>query len=170
MLEPSSLPTLPFAKTALIVQYLQSAAIVQSVMPSLVKLSLLALYLRLFSSSRPGRIVIWATIVFVSVRALYGVLWNLLSCRPLAKAWDRTIKHGHCLDPAANTLIGYTINAVTDLLVLLIPVPLVASLQLGGRQKLALLAILMIGGWSVLIHCLGPARLQADRGRLALPP
>jgi hypothetical protein len=81
----------------------------------------------------------WAIAAFTS---------NVLQCTPVSFFWDKT-QPGHCL-PNALVTIGMTngvLSFVGDLIILALPVPMIWTLQINLRRKIALNAIFLIGGF-----------------------
>ncbi|KAI9678740.1 MAG: hypothetical protein M1817_005797 [Caeruleum heppii] len=113
---------------------------------SLVKLALLLLYLRIFKISRVMRWVIYGVIAFVVGYTTGGVLALIFACNPVKKNWDWTVTEGVCtvgafpLGTALNIL-----NIITDIATLVVPFPMVWSLQLSLKQKIGVLAMFATG-------------------------
>lgn len=69
---------------------------------------------------------------------------SLFQCRPIAAAWNRTIK-GKCMDLKA-LYYGITIsNMILDIVVNLMPVKMIWKLQLPLKQRILLLCIMLMG-------------------------
>lgn len=72
------------------------------------------------------------------------VLIGLLICRPAQKNWDPTVE-GTC----GNQIAGYTavsvVNVIIDVLMLLLPLPMVYRLQTRPGYKVGLFAIFSVG-------------------------
>lgn len=113
--------------------------------------------------------------------ATYGViaLWTawttaatclcIFECIPIHKAWDPLVP-GHCIDLIELSLATGYMNIVTDVMVLLLPVPLVWQLQLATRLKFAVIGVFFTGALQVplsLIKALtilvGDANLNGHR-------
>lgn len=107
-------------------------------------MSILLQYRRVFSTPRM-RLACNSLIAFL---ALYGT-WTIVSawanCVPLEKFWDPTVP-GFCFDKKALWFSNSAIHILTDLLILIYPMPVLRSLQLRHRQKLALTAVFALGG------------------------
>ena len=68
-------------------------------------------------------------------------------CGPISAYWDpEALAHGSCLDQNAVFVSDTIMSAVTDLAVLIIPIPLVWNLPIAFRKKLRIVAILGSGG------------------------
>lgn len=78
------------------------------------------------------------------------MLTAFLHCRPLAYYWDRSIPKGYCTN---DNLIGYSItsvNIVTDVIVLLMPLPWLWGLQVNLMKRLAIIGLFVLGSLYVL--------------------
>jgi hypothetical protein len=86
--------------------------------------------------------------LLIGFLALYGT-WTVVSawanCVPLAKFWDDTIP-GFCFDKEALWFSNSAIHILTDILILIYPMPVLKSLQLPKRQKVALMGVFALGG------------------------
>lgn len=69
-------------------------------------------------------------------------------CQPIAYNWDTTIG-GHCGNSQLMWYITGIFNILTDLMVLLLPMPYIYDLQLPLYKKLALMCTFGIGLLSV---------------------
>ncbi|KAJ5120522.1 uncharacterized protein N7515_009910, partial [Penicillium bovifimosum] len=107
------------------------------------KISILFQYLRIF----PGRSFRYACYSVMGVVALYST-WAIVSgfvnCVPVAKFWNHDLP-GNCLSFEAVWFFNASMNIVTDVTLLLLPMPLLSNLQLPRRQKFALMGVFAIG-------------------------
>lgn len=111
---------------------------------SALKISVLLLYLRLFSVNRRAKMVIRITmgivvIFFVAILFLY-----LFGCQPLKGLWSSS-PDGRCLDQASVLLGTAALNMASNFLTLVIPLPLVWRLQTTKKEKLSAMAVLATG-------------------------
>lgn len=81
---------------------------------------------------------------FVALWLLTITLMLALVCRPLPAYWDSTVK-GKCIDLVAFTYFTNITNLVTDVVIFLLPVPVIVRLHVTLARKLALLGVFMIG-------------------------
>lgn len=72
------------------------------------------------------------------------ILGSFLICQPLAFNWDQTID-GHCGSSINLWVCHGVLNIVTDLIVLLLPMPYIYSLELSLYKKLVLMATFGLG-------------------------
>ena len=76
-----------------------------------------------------------------------GVLFismALFQCTPLERVWNFEIP-GHCINTLAYFRAETISNVVTNVMILLLPVPMVWRLQMALRRKLLLIGIFATG-------------------------
>ncbi|KXT08850.1 hypothetical protein AC579_1482, partial [Pseudocercospora musae] len=116
---------------------------------ALAKFSLLVFYRRL-SMDTWFRWAVYGTMVFVigySIALFFGLLF---ACTPLQMNWDITITDGHCANKGVMYLSTAGLNAATDVILLVMPIPMVSKLQVPARQKIGLLAMFAIGSLTLV--------------------
>lgn len=136
-------------------------AILWTVAITLVKFSILLLYLRLFEKSKIAR---WTIRALMGVVSLWGILvvsinseqfsdqvanhtpqffLTVFQCNPVSLAWDYelpgTCFHHHWMESTIPHII-------TDVAILAIPIPVVWGLQMQLSQRLILCSIFSLGG------------------------
>lgn len=100
-------------------------------------------YYRIFTVPLFRRIVV-IFIVF-TVAWVIGITIALgLVCTPLRHFWEPSVP-GTCVDLVAFTYFTNISNLVTDILIFLLPVPLIWRLQLPFTRRLALVGVFSIG-------------------------
>lgn len=109
---------------------------------ALPKLSVLFLYLRIFTS-RGSQIVAQGTVALITVNWVVFVVACFFQCRPLAFWWDRTIKGGYCFNVQAFYRAMCLPNLFTDLIVMSLPIQSILKLKLLVVKKIALLIIFL---------------------------
>ncbi|KAI9791606.1 MAG: hypothetical protein M1816_003692 [Peltula sp. TS41687] len=132
-------------------RHLTATILVQTLLPTFAKLSILLLYLQVFSANKMTKWAIRATITFICLYTIILVFITIFICSPVAKAWDITITQGKCLNPAGLGISGGALNAVADLMVLLIPLPVIVRLKVATRQKIGTLAVILTGGFATAV-------------------
>jgi hypothetical protein len=118
------------------------------------KLSILFLYLRVFGDT-PNvtsfgvnfRKVVYGLIAFSAVFCLITLIVNVLSCIPVRRYWNRSVP-GHCgVDAFSWWLSQSLFNTITDVMILVLPMPLVKNLlNIPVRQKIGLCLVFGLGG------------------------
>ncbi|KAL1623545.1 hypothetical protein SLS56_008249 [Neofusicoccum ribis] len=110
----------------------------------LVKVSALLQMLRIFKIPRV-RTSILCLLAFVAVFGIWTFVSALLTCHPLAYMWDQTIPGGHCINQLPFLYANAAINIALDILVTLLPLPVLRRLRLTTRQKRGLMAVFALG-------------------------
>ena len=108
------------------------------------KSSLLVEYRRL-SSNRWYTFLIWITLGIIISYSIAFIFTILFACTPMGKNWDITIAGGKCINKGVIHLATAAANAATDLVMLVLPIPMLLHLQLPNIQKVGLLCIFIIG-------------------------
>ncbi|KGO69246.1 hypothetical protein PITC_095680 [Penicillium italicum] len=109
------------------------------------KLSILLQYKRVFSTPRM-HLASWIMICFLGLYGTWTIISAWANCVPLAKFWDPTIP-GFCLNKKALWFSNSAVHIITDIVILIFPMPVLKSLQLPKRQKVALMAVFALGGF-----------------------
>lgn len=109
------------------------------------KLSILALYWRLFHTSDiriPIQILGACSIIWLVIR----ILLSVFHCSPTQGYWDHTIEGRKCPIKESNFFFGTVfVHVIIDLCVLALPVVQVRRLKLRVGQKLAVIFLFMFG-------------------------
>jgi hypothetical protein len=110
----------------------------------LTKTSILLLYYRVF----PTRKFHWACSTVMTLVILYtiwAVFGSIFACYPIESFWTRKPPF-KCLDQYVMWFTNAAINIASDLAIIVLPIPVIRSLNLRRRQKQALIGIFAIGG------------------------
>ncbi|TWU75972.1 hypothetical protein ED733_006810 [Metarhizium rileyi] len=129
---------------------------------SFFKVALLISYLRLLQGTdhKVYRMVVWATIVIVFLAHLGCALSLVFACTPVEKSWKPWVE-GSCLHPGPS-FTGYAIvTIVSDIVVAVLPIPVLLKLNVRLEKKLGLVGIFMLGLFTTLCSIL--RYLQIDR-------
>ncbi|KAF2151786.1 hypothetical protein K461DRAFT_294670 [Myriangium duriaei CBS 260.36] len=107
------------------------------------KLALILQYLRLFT--QPWfRKAAFALLVFVCLSSCWTIVGSILSCVPINGFWDPNIK-AYCLPRAITWYLNAGLNVATDMLIILLPMPVLKGLKMPFRQRLALMGVFALG-------------------------
>ena len=120
---------------------------------NLSKCCILLLYLRLFRIVRWFRWSCWALLVCVAVYCTASVAATIFQCRPVIRAFDKSVP-GTCIDMANFWFANAGFSIATDVIILLLPMPLVWRLEVPVAQKVALMAVFAVGIFVVVTSCL----------------
>lgn len=113
---------------------------------AVIKFSCLLSYWSIFKPNQKIRWALQASMTLL-VCAYVGMFFaSLFECWPLATNWEPAISRGHCLKPKGGVpYVSGTINVVSDIVVLVLPIPAIWSLKMDLRRKLRLVAIFSVG-------------------------
>ena len=84
--------------------------------------------------------------ILVTAWLLFGILTAMLECIPVKKAWLPLLP-GHCLDSYKYLVIFQTGHIIIDMLILILPLPVVWGLHTGQSRKAILTGTLFCGYW-----------------------
>lgn len=107
------------------------------------KASILAQYLRIFSSPvlRHLCALVYSLLL---LSACWGVFAGTFLCSPTEKLWTPELP-GHCLDALSYWVSAAAVNSALDLVVLILPLPLIMTLRLPHRQKICISSLFLLG-------------------------
>ncbi|KAI1293196.1 hypothetical protein F5Y03DRAFT_411326 [Xylaria venustula] len=108
------------------------------------KTTILLLYLRLFHVHRWFRITTYILIAYIWLWGISEVIVAIAQCIPIAYQWDKSLD-GHCINQLAYYRWVSVPNVIHDVVMLVLPLPMVWSLQIDLRQKVALSGVFLIG-------------------------
>lgn len=83
-------------------------------------------------------------IAFLAVYGLWAFISAWVNCVPLAKFWDPKIG-GFCFSQKGLWFSSSAVHIITDILILVYPMPVLRNLQLPRRQKIALMGVFALG-------------------------
>ncbi|KAL3444716.1 hypothetical protein BJX65DRAFT_297523 [Aspergillus insuetus] len=108
----------------------------------LAKLAILMLYYILLRAITDiWKYIIYAVAFLISGYSIAFVLAIIFACSPVAKSWDPTITNGSCIDVKAIHLGSVVTNTASDVILILIAVPIVRKLRLPFLQRLGVITL-----------------------------
>ncbi|PYH79720.1 hypothetical protein BO82DRAFT_356141 [Aspergillus uvarum CBS 121591] len=110
---------------------------------TLTKLSLIFLYKRLFPT-KYYQIILAVTLFFVIATGMWMVFSAILFCIPVRSFWDTSLPRT-CLPEDVVWCLNAGFQISTDLLLVILPMPVLAKLRIAKRQKIALILIFALG-------------------------
>ncbi|MCJ1345442.1 hypothetical protein MMC31_003649 [Peltigera leucophlebia] len=110
---------------------------------ALVKISICHLYVQIFRL-RSLRIAAYTIMVAGVAYCVAVILEAFLLCKPIRYSWDKNID-GHCGNAFAAYLSVAIVDLITELSIILLPMPYVWTLQLPVGKKIALTCIFGLG-------------------------
>ncbi|KAF7533940.1 hypothetical protein G7054_g6651 [Neopestalotiopsis clavispora] len=120
---------------------------------NLTKSSILLLYMRIFGKIKWFRWVCTCLIITIAMYCAASLVVTIFQCLPVERAWDKKIE-GTCIDNGKFWYANGGFSIATDLLILLLPMPLVYALQIPRVQKAALILVFTLGIFVVITSCL----------------
>lgn len=127
-----------YLKTLFIMETLHTTAL------AILKISVLLFYHRLFGIDRKFTICLKLVAGLVIAWWLAIELTTILQCQPVARFWNYRLE-GVCIDLIAFTEGAAIPNVVTDVLILLLPQPIIWKLHLSWSTRLCLCGVFLIG-------------------------
>ncbi|OJJ33943.1 hypothetical protein ASPWEDRAFT_173377 [Aspergillus wentii DTO 134E9] len=110
---------------------------------TLTKISMALLYRRLFPTTR-YRIVTLAIIILITITGLWMTISAFVFCIPIAAFWDPNLGD-NCLSERVVWCLNASIQITTDLVIVVLPMPVITRLRLPKRQKWALVFVFGLG-------------------------
>jgi hypothetical protein len=110
------------------------------------KLSILALYYRIFKVNRKFRLLCISVMILTVAYCISFILVYAFDCNPEYKTWNANPNiRGTCIPITTVTIVIGAFNIATDTIILVMPIPMILKLQLRLNQKIGLLAIFATG-------------------------
>lgn len=113
------------------------------------KVSALLFYTRIFgSASKAFQYALWTTHAVILIWNSAIWIFSILLCNPVQKQWIPSLP-GHCYSTGALWLASAIPNLVIDLVILLLPLPMLWGLQMKKSRKAGVIAVFICGYWYV---------------------
>jgi hypothetical protein len=123
---------------------------------TLTKNSILWFYLRIFPN-RIFRICSFVTMAWVKISGVIFVFLQLFQCVPVQFIWDGWKKGDfgahQCLDVTALAFTTATFGIAQDVVILALPLPLLAKLEVSRRSKLGIMLMFSLGVFVLITSC-----------------
>lgn len=110
-----------------------------------IKLSLLAFYLRLAPNNPVFRTAVYVMIFVAASFGIGSIMSAALQCIPISMLWDTTVE-GSCININTFYFANSALNIITDMIIYILPIPILWKLQLPVIQRVGLCAVLGLGG------------------------
>ncbi|KAK2607151.1 hypothetical protein N8I77_005853 [Diaporthe amygdali] len=132
-------------------QVLFATSITLGIAIPLEKTSILLLYIRIFRVHHWFRYANYLLIAYIWMWGLSVCLVTILACKPVPFQWEQYAgaTDGVCIDQLAFFRWVGPPNIIHDVVMLVIPLPVVWKLQMQLRQKLALSCVFLVGSLQV---------------------
>ncbi|KAJ5200132.1 hypothetical protein N7472_005336 [Penicillium cf. griseofulvum] len=100
--------------------------------------------------------IITAVVCGYSLALVFALIF---ACNPIAMTWDLSITDGSCISREGLYIATAVTNIVTDLALILLPIPLVVGLQMPRIQKCYFIIVFVVGCATVVTSILRLATL-----------
>ncbi|EPE34577.1 hypothetical protein GLAREA_10271 [Glarea lozoyensis ATCC 20868] len=124
-----------------------------------VKISTLHFYTTIFANQKFIRFA-YTIIGFCVAYAITYVVATFLMCRPFAFNWDKPIEGGTCIDHISFFLSASLIGLFLDVIIMVMPMPMLWGLNLPLHKRLALTLMFGMGAFICIITILRAASNQ----------
>lgn len=121
------------------------ATVLYCPMALLVKIALLSILIRIFAPYKRRIYFIYGFLAALTIYYTVAEIVKIRMCDPVPGYWtlDPT---ANCLDQQAALIADSVISMVSDILILVLPLPLTWSLQMSRNKKLRVIGMLSAGG------------------------
>ncbi|KAE8389639.1 hypothetical protein BDV23DRAFT_184240 [Aspergillus alliaceus] len=120
-----------------------------------IKLSILFLYLRIFPH-RTFKVMVYISMGILTLSFLVLMPMAIWQCNPIHAVWDFDIKNAHCLSISNIAYANAAVNIATEIMIFILPLPVLRTLHVPSKKKMALCSIFGIG---VIVIAIATARL-----------
>ncbi|KAK1980095.1 hypothetical protein LZ30DRAFT_146319 [Colletotrichum cereale] len=129
-----------------VVPYMKSfyaSIILYNVATTVVKISILLQYRRIFANDLMQKLTTWGLIFMTAWTIMLCFLLPMM-CLPVAAFWDPTVE-GRCIDLLSSWYTMAAVNIIADFVIFSLPIPVINSLQIPRRQKRMLIFVFGLG-------------------------
>lgn len=102
--------------------------------------------LRIFAPDRRKVLVIHISLIVLLLYYIPALFIKIFFCKPISAYWYGTSDGGTCIDQQKVIIADSAISIVSDLWILILPVPMLWSLHMSRMKKLRVIGILSAGG------------------------
>jgi hypothetical protein len=120
--------------------------LVYNIAVTFTKLMFFFQYYRIVQQIRKLKIIFSVIMVLVTIWSVSQIFITAFTCVPIQGLWDMSIPAVcNSLGPAAQQYLSSGGNIVTDVIVLVLPLPVVWSLKLPKNQRMVLVGVFSLG-------------------------
>ncbi|KAL4925695.1 uncharacterized protein BDV17DRAFT_294279 [Aspergillus undulatus] len=122
------------------------ATVLYCPMALLTKIALLSILTRIFAPYRLKVYFIYGFLASITIYYVIAEIVKIRMCDPVPAYWTQDDPNASCLDQRAALIADSVISMVSDVLILVLPLPLTWSLQMSRNKKLRVVGMLSAGG------------------------
>lgn len=111
---------------------------------NLTKASILLLYLRIFPNKK-YRVACYVLLALVSAFGFALAFSSIFQCTPIPRAWNKAAYPGTCIDLTKSWYANAGFSIGTDILILMLPMPVIYTLRMPMKQKIGISLLLALG-------------------------
>ena len=140
--------------TIIVTKSAYAISVIYPVACTLPKLLLCILYLQIFSSHTWTRRASYSMIGFISINCIAWLVPTIVVCYPISAFWSLHGRQGRCLNyNVFGTWISVP-NIVSDLIMLVLPIPILWKMNLDRTKKLGIILTFAVGCTGILGACI----------------
>jgi fucose permease len=125
------------------------------------KTSILIFYLRMSKNTQNIlRIASYVTLGVVNVAGVVLTFLNAFQCSPVSAAYDPTQTSNKCISITTLYLCSAPVNIITDLAILVLPIPVLTGMRLPQKQKTILVFTFTLGVFVTIVDVIRIYYLQ----------
>lgn len=125
------------------------------------KTSILIFYLRMSRNTQKIlRIASYVTLGVVNVAGVVLTFLNAFQCSPVSAAYDPSQSNQKCISIVTLYLCSAPVNIITDLAILVLPIPVLTGMRLPQRQKTILILTFALGVFVTIVDVIRIYYLQ----------
>src|SRR5277367_3332422 len=110
------------------------------------KTSILIFYLRLSRNTvKLLRIASYVTLAIVNIAGIVLTFLNVFQCKPVSAVFDGSGSSDQCIPLVTLYLASAPVNIITDLAILVLPIPVLTGMRLPQKQKTILVVTFALG-------------------------
>lgn len=126
-----------------------------------VKTSILVFYLTLTRNQKVFQCANYITLFVVNAAGFALTMVNVFQCRPISAVFLADVPaYANCTDIVTLYLSSSPVNIITDLTILLLPMPLLTKMRLPFKQKIILVITFSFGFFVAVVDVVRIAFLQ----------
>ncbi|KXX75837.1 hypothetical protein MMYC01_206627 [Madurella mycetomatis] len=117
------------------------------------KVPILLLYIRIFGLHSVVRITSWILLIVPLVMFVGGAIYGATVCSPENRVADMVFLQG-CIQPSLHIGVwNGSISAVVDIILFILPLPVIAKLQLPPHKRFGLMMVFLAGFFGIVASC-----------------
>ena len=109
-----------------------------------IKVSIVHFLITIFRSNWSFLKIAYAVVILVSAFGIALLLGDLLTCRPISKLWHPS-RPGVCEKAFPYLIALSSCNMTIDLIIIILPMPMIWGIQMAVRRKIELTVIFALG-------------------------